>query len=209
MIKHGTDEWFKARIGKFSASKISDLMKRGRKKEEVFGKVALTYIREKIAERLTGEREEIFGNALDWGTDNEPLAIKAYEELVGVKVAEAPFIPLKGFEELAGGSPDGLIPGDKGIIECKCPYTSKVHVETLITKDVPSHYAEKYNAQMQMNMLCADADYCDFISFDPRVKVAKHRIFIKRILRDEEFITKLKERLVETQEYIKTLELGE
>lgn len=63
------------------------------------------------------------GLALSWGTDHEPVAIQAYEELTGCTVQPCGlFVDMdKGF---LAASPDGLV-GDDKIIEVKCPYKAR------------------------------------------------------------------------------------
>lgn len=198
-----TDEWIEQRIGKFTASEICDLMVGGRKKEEVFGKTALAYIYKKLAERLTGEREAVFVNdAMQWGTYQEEFAIKAYEALTGKEVTEVGFVPCPGFEEWAGGSPDGLLLEDNGIVEAKCFYGSTRHIECLINNAIPETYQAKYYAQVQMNMACTGAVYCDFISFDPRMKDEVFQLNIIRIDRDESFIIELLNRIQEAASFM-------
>ena len=57
--------WFRCRIGCFTGSKIGDLMKSGRKKEQIFGDVATSYIYKVAAERMLNpvfvNDDELFG----------------------------------------------------------------------------------------------------------------------------------------------------
>jgi hypothetical protein len=63
-----TDEWHKQRMGKFTASRFGELMTNGRKKDEVLGQTAISYIYEKAAELLDGSKErKSSAAALDWG----------------------------------------------------------------------------------------------------------------------------------------------
>jgi hypothetical protein len=89
-----TDEWHKQRMGKFTASRFGELMTNARKKDEVLGATAVSYIYEKAAELLTEERKEIFGAALDWGTENEPVCKAYFEETTGLTIEEMPFVDL-------------------------------------------------------------------------------------------------------------------
>lgn len=197
IIKQGTEEWHRQRLGKFTASTFANVMGKGKKKDEKFSIMAMTIIKEKVAQRLTDTYAEISGAALEWGTENEPIAIKEYEELTGFKVNEAPFVPLKGYEDYAGGSPDGFVEGQKGIIEVKCPYISGNHIEALIQKNIPLKSWKMYHTQMQFNMLCTGSEFCDFISYDPRIIDEEKRIFVKRIKRDEGIIAEIIIRLDE------------
>lgn len=189
-IYQNTPEWHEQRLGKFTASQIYQLCKNGRKKGEM-SKTTLSYIREIIAERITGEATPVFENdAMRWGTEQEPHAIAKYEQVSGNKVTQTGFIPLAGYEDYAGASPDGLVhDGDgNGIIEVKCPYTTKMHVETIETNDLPEFYKDKYYGQIQANLVATGASFCDFVSYDPRVKDEDFQIVVVRFYRDAEYI---------------------
>ncbi|KKM83876.1 hypothetical protein LCGC14_1304840, partial [marine sediment metagenome] len=133
--------------------------------------------------------------ALDWGTDHEAEAIEFYENTTGLRIIEAPFIPMKGYEDYAGGSPDGFIEGENGIIEAKCPFISANHIAALIEKNIPKKVYAKYYTQIQFNMMVTETDHCDFISYDPRMIKDEHKIFVQRIPRDVEYIAKIRSRL--------------
>jgi hypothetical protein len=77
---------------------------------------------------------------------------------------------------MAGASPDRLI-GDDGLIEVKCPNTA-THIETLLEGAVPG----KYRLQMMWQMACTGRQWCDFVSFDPRMP-EDMRLFVRRIER--------------------------
>jgi hypothetical protein len=69
-----TEEWFAQRLGKFTASRFGDLMTSGRSKADIFGQTAISYMMEVAAEKLTGQRVQIFGAALDHGNEYESVA---------------------------------------------------------------------------------------------------------------------------------------
>ena len=56
MIADGTGQrstaWFRSRIGYLTGSKISDIMKAGRKKDELWSETAKSYLYQVAAERL-------------------------------------------------------------------------------------------------------------------------------------------------------------
>jgi hypothetical protein len=120
-----SEEWHAQRMGKFTASRFGDLMTNGRKKDEVLGQTAISYIYEKAAELLTGQRTEIFGKALDWGNEYEPICKAYYSELRGVTIEEMPFVEINDY---SGASPDGMVDGE--LIEIKCPYNTANHLKT-------------------------------------------------------------------------------
>lgn len=177
-----TDEWFLARIGKVTASRVADLMAKTKSGPSAASRANL--MADLICERLTGQRQEGFTSAaMQWGTDTEPQARAAYEFMTDAAVVETGLCLHPVIADF-GASPDGLV-GDDGLLEIKCP-NSAAHIETLLIGEAPA----KYNAQMQAQMSCTGREWCDFVSFDPRLP-ADMQIFIKRVHRDEDFIWKM------------------
>jgi hypothetical protein len=124
--------------------------------------------------------------AMQWGTEQEPAARAAYERVTGISVEETGFIAHDTL--LAGCSPDGLVDWD-GLIEIKCPYNSAVHIETLLN-GMPSEHA----AQVQGQLWITGRQWCDFVSFDPRMPV-ELQLHVQRIQRDPGFIADLEARI--------------
>ena len=200
-------EWHKKRLGKLTSSRFDDMMQKGRGKEDKFGRSAMVYIYEKVAELLTNAPHEVTSKAMEWGTDMEAVAIARSEEITGLKVSPSDFYPLG---EFAGGTPDGMVEDEKaaqfsegpeGIIEVKCPFNPANHAETLILNEVP----EKHLFQIQGNLLVTGRWWCDFISYDPRVQEKSLQIFIKRVYRDEQIISAIQDRITEVSEKVKEL----
>lgn len=180
------EEWHKKRLGKLTASRFDDIMVSDRSGKGL-GQAAIKYVYEKVAELLTNAPHTVTSQAMDWGTQMEAEAIAKYEEISGNSVLKCDFI---GFGEFAGGTPDGLV-GDKGIIEVKCPFNPANHVEAIITDSVPKQYI----FQLQGNMMVTGREWCDFISYDPRVQEETLKLFIKRVERDEELIKAINDRI--------------
>lgn len=180
-MEQKSEEWFKARLGKVTASRVADVLA---KTKTGYSASRDNYMAQLVVERLTNTQAESFTNAaMQWGTDQEPFARAAYEVAQNVMVEETglvdhPTIPM------AGASPDGLI-GEDGLVEIKCPNTA-THIDTLLTQTVPA----KYITQMQFQMACTGRQWCDFVSFDPRMP-AKAQLFVKRVMRDEAFIKEI------------------
>lgn len=169
-------EWFAARLGKVTASRVADLMAKTKT-----GPAAsrTNYMAELICERLTGQQAERFSSsAMQWGTLKEPEARTAYEAVTGADVVETGLVDHPSIPMFAA-SPDGLV-GHDGLIEIKCPNTA-THIETLLTETVPA----KYMIQMQVQMACTGRAWCDFVSFDPRLP-ADLQIWIKRVPADDD-----------------------
>lgn len=189
-----TDEWFSARLGKVTASRIADVCARTK---TGWGASRKNYMAELVAERLTGTRAEGFTNAaMQWGTDMEPEARVAYEFYRDATVSEVGFVPHPSIAE-TGASPDGLV-DDAGLVEIKCPNTA-THIDTLRGGSLP----EKYFLQIQWQLACTGRDWCDFVSYDPRLPESM-RLFVDRVKRDDaaisaiekdvsEFLTELRE----------------
>lgn len=162
-MEQRTDDWFTARLGKVTASRISDVV--AKTKSGVSASRG-NYMAQLIVERMTNKPTESYSNsAMQWGTDTEPLARAAYEMATNTMVEEVGFVPHPHLE-MCGASPDGLV-GDDGLIEIKCPNTS-THIEFLISGDIDN----KYLLQMQWQMACTGRKWCDFVSFDPRMPEA-------------------------------------
>ncbi|HSG62653.1 MAG TPA: YqaJ viral recombinase family protein [Pseudomonadales bacterium] len=177
-MEQRTEEWFSARAGKVTASRVADLMARTK---SGYSASRENYMAQLVVERFTGGQGESFTKAaMQWGTEQEPFARAAYEAREGVFVDEVGFVPHPTIEG-AGASPDGLV-GDDGLVEIKCPNTATM-IDTLINETVPG----KYYTQMQMQMACTGRKWCDYVVFDPRMPV-NAQLFVKRVERDETYI---------------------
>lgn len=160
-IEQGTDAWFAARCGLITASKISDVMSKGRGNAP--SATRANYMAQLAAERLTGVTTEGFKNAaMDWGNETEPQARAQYTMQTGNMVNEVGFVPHPTIKK-SGASPDGEVDQD-GLVEIKCPNTA-THIATLRGGSIKS----AYRLQMQWQMACTGRKWCDFVSFDPRL----------------------------------------
>lgn len=182
MNNQRTSDWIAIRWGKVTGSRFHDIIA---KTKSGYAASRKNYMAELVVERLTPPPTEDNGYknpAMQHGIDNEPVARLAYELETGNTVDEAFF---EQYNDNVGASPDGYV-GDKGLIEIKCPNTA-THLETLRTQEVP----KQYFVQMQGQMLCTGRDWCDFVSYDPRLP-ENAQLFIKRVDRDELVIKELK-----------------
>ena len=182
-ITQGSDAWFAQRLGKVTASRVADVIA---KTKTGYSTSRDNYMAQLICERMTGVVAESYSNAaMQHGTDTEPLARAAYEAYADVLVDEVAMIPHPTIEQ-AGASPDGLV-DIVGQLEIKCPNTA-THIDTLLSQTVPG----KYNTQMQWQMACTGRQWCDFVSFDPRLPT-ELQLFVKRVPRDAVYIAMLEE----------------
>lgn len=186
-ILQGSPEWFAIRVGKVTASRVADVVA---KTKTGWSASRANYMAQLIAERLTGDPAETFTNgAMQWGTDTEPQARRAYAFYTDATVTEVGFVrhPTIGN---SGASPDGLV-GDDGLVEIKCPNTA-THLDTLLGQTVPA----KYVTQIQWQIACTGRAWCDFVSFDPRLPEAMS-LFVQRVPRDDAMIAELEAQVVE------------
>jgi hypothetical protein len=86
-------------------------------------------------------------------------------------------------DEWIGCSPDGLV-GKPGLLEIKCPLSS-THIETIISGKMPT----KHVPQVQGLLWITERQWCDFVSYDPRV--LSQPMFRVRVERDKEYFKKL------------------
>ena len=182
----GSQEWFAARLGKVTASRIRDVVAKIKTGEAAARR---DYRIQLVTERLTGRKEEGFTSAdMQWGTDTEPLARSSYEAETGNLVAEVGMIdhPTIG---MTGASPDGLV-GAEGMLEIKCPKTA-THLQTLMEGSVPTQYIP----QMQWQMAATGRQWVDFVSYDPRLP-EQYQLFTVRVQRDEALIAEYEKEVV-------------
>lgn len=186
-MEQRSSEWFAARCGSLGASQLNEALATtksgwGASRENLKNKI--------IAERLTGLPTEGFQNAaMMWGVEQEDNARKAYEAATGTFVEEMG-IALHPTLKHTHASPDGLV-DDDGLIEIKCPNTT-THIETLKSQKVPT----KYMNQMLWQMRCVDRQWCDFVSFDPRLP-NNLQLFVKRVERDDAAILELEAKVAD------------
>lgn len=170
MIVQGSPEWFAQRVGKLTASRMADVLATTKSGPSASRK---NYLAQLVAERMTGQPAESFSNAaMTWGTEHEPLARAEYEILTDYSVEQVSFVDHPDIE-WCGASPDGLVL-DGGLVEIKCPNTA-THIEYLLAGKPPV----KYQPQMLLQLACTGREWCDFVSYDPRMP-EEHRLFVAR-----------------------------
>ena len=179
-MEQGSQEWVEARLGLVTASRIADVMAMTKSGYSASRK---NYMAQLVVERLTGQPQDTYTNAaMQWGVETEPYAREAYEIMTGEIVEECGFVE---HDTLAtGASPDGLV-GTDGLVEIKCPNTS-THIETLLAGKVD----RKYVLQMQWQMYIAERQWCDFVSYDPRLSDGL-KYFCRRVEKDVELLSEI------------------
>ncbi|MDN5491359.1 MAG: YqaJ viral recombinase family protein [Acinetobacter sp.] len=171
-ILQRSEDWHADRCGKVTASRVKDIDAKP-KTGKALNAIGLTI----LTERLTGVQEETpTTKAMQWGIDQEPYAIAAYENETGNFVISTGLIDHPSIEN-CGASPDGLV-GKDGQIEVKCP-TPSVHLNTLLLQEIPSEYLP----QITLQLACTRREWCDFVSYCPllpeHLQIVVIRVFTK------------------------------
>lgn len=194
MIAQGTDEWFQQRLGKVTASRISDVIA---KTKTGVSTSRQNYLVQLVSERLTGKKGESFVNqAMLDGIERESAARELYMRTRGVSVTEVGFFDHPTIA-MSGASPDGAVNAEEdgkyaGLIEIKCPIET-THTNTLMSKSVPSKY--KPQIQWQMASVSPNVKWVDFISFNPNFPDTM-QLFVARVERDNDYIAELEAEVI-------------
>lgn len=174
-----TDEWYNIRAGKFTGSDFHTLMGNSETKK--------TLLLKKTAERLlnkTLEDNNYTNTDIERGIELESTACLLYEMETNNTVEHIGFAELNDW---VGCSPDGIIKDTEevknGIIEIKCPKDTVFLNQVINDKIKPEYYT-----QIQFNLYVLNKDFCDYIAYNQN-----YPLFIKRIIRDNEYIERIKE----------------
>ena len=192
MIEQRTEEWFQQRLGKVTASRISDVIA---KTKTGVSTSRQNYLVQLVSERLTGKKGDSFVNqAMIDGIEREAAARELYMRTRGVSVTEVGFFDHPTIA-MSGASPDGAVNAEEdgkyaGLIEIKCPIES-THTSTLMSKSVPS----KYIPQMQWQLACTGAKWVDFVSYNPNFP-EELQLFVARVDRDDTYIAELEAEVI-------------
>lgn len=177
-IKQRSPEWFKLRCGLPSASHFKEIITPLTRKPSAS---AYGYACRLIFERLTGEpyKQDTSTAFMDRGTSMEAEARYWYEFERDVNVRQVAAVLTDDRSVIC--SPDGLV-GDDGLIEIETP-GGQQHIAFLLKPE--RLVADKF-CQAQGGMWICERQWCDIISYNPRVPS-----LIRRQERDKEFIEQL------------------
>lgn len=223
-IEQRSLDWFRSRIGSICGSKISDIMKTGRKKDDIWSDTAKSYLYQVAGERMFNpvflNDDDVFNDylaqtsftskAMQWGIDQESEAISLYkqlehpdDELVDVSSCKHDTIPH------FAASPDGLIYFDRPngkfkVLEVKCPnvstfmrYRAEIHDGESLKSVKPEYYW-----QVMAEMDCTGASCATFITYCPWLSKPIHWADIER---NEDDIKLMEERVVLANEFIQNI----
>ena len=183
-----TDDWFKIREGRFTASGISRLLGKeslARTKQSID-----TYAFEKAIETLYGREEETYvSEDMQRGINQEPLAFALFKDLKSYEFLDVEGVGFYKLGKHAGASPDGKV-SDNSNLEIKCPRRNKFFKLVANGKE---EIDASYIAQMQMQMLCTKTEKTYFLNYYLENSIQYwHEIIVER---DEEIIDLIKDRI--------------
>lgn len=185
------NEWFSARAGIVTGSRVAEIMANGNGRKN--------YMTELLAYRLTGQRAQGFtSQAMERGIELEDLAKKEYEARNFEFIDD---VGLMYHEKIGlfGGSPDGLV-GEEGGIEIKCPNTA-THIDTVLNGTIKKNYT----LQMQSYMAITGRKWFDFVSFDDRLG-DDLCFYQKRVFRDDKLIAEIEKAVIAFLSELEALE---
>jgi len=183
-LVQGSESWFKARMGKISASRIADLMKKTKYGESTYK----TRLRMELAiERITGKSTNTFMNqAMHDGVEREPDARTLFEAMTGKEVALCGSFDHPEIVNTSA-SPDGLLRGENATLEIKCP-THVTHAKNLLSETLDA----RYQHQVQWQIACTESDYAYFASYHPDFP-PELRLKVVKVEKDDKLIAEIEE----------------
>lgn len=219
MIEQNSIQWMKDRLGCFNGSAIGDLMSSGRKKDELFGQAALSYIYSIASERqllpayLTDDylweiyqSQVSFTNKyMEYGHEQEPIAIEEYERQTGRMCEETERVLHPTIPNYAA-SPDrfSFDGTEKIVVEVKCP-TPKVYMKychEIKDNDTLKSVEPRYFYQIQAELHVSGCKNADLVCFCPFLK---HPLHIVRITADEAVQDEIEHRIEEAEKIIEEI----
>lgn len=173
--EQGTEEWFRARMGIPTASEFKTLL--GIKKDARDKVTRQTYMLKLAGEILTGEPMQSYSNDhMERGRVMEDEARHDYAFMANTDLVRVGFV-INGPK---GCSPDSLI-GANGMLEIK---TAFPHIlGALILKD---DFPPEHMAQCQGALWVAEREWLDLKVYWPKMPQ-----FVKRLHRNEDYISKI------------------
>jgi len=183
-MQQRSKEWYDIRKGRFTASRISELMG-----VKGLGLTGENYAFELACEEVFGieEDNEFISYDMQRGINLEPMAFEKFKSIKELEFIDVEKCSFFVYGQNSGASPDGLV-GTDSILEIKCPRSTKFF--KLIKDGIID---KNYIYQMQMQMMCTNsikAHFFNYLIFNGREMW--HEIIVER---DETIIDLIKSRI--------------
>lgn len=196
-IEQNSPAWIKARIGVITASHMCEVVAKRKDGAEAAAREDYKY--EILAEIDSGmASEHLVTKPMQWGISYQQPAMKVYELTTGHSCQPGGFWrhdTVKWF----GASPDYLV-GNDGLVEIKCPFYSKHHFRCIRRHEIPEDYLWQVRAQLSVT----GREWCDFVSFDPRLS-EHNQLWVKRVWAKQE-ASLIRAVEVEVQQFLKEID---
>lgn len=180
---------------RITASRCKELMSNGRGKEIKLGDTVYAYAREIVLQEMGFEIPDVVTDAMEWGLEYESDARDVYIRSRNA-VVELPGFIIDPTDDDVGCTPDGVVDG-LGTLEIKCPQWRE-YSRIFFADSVPTDYLP----QIQFQLMVTGLGWCDFMIFHPEMPDGmKAKVF--RVERDEEYINRVRARIVEFKEVLK------
>ena len=155
-MEQRSTEWFEARKARLTGSEVGAAL----------GLSPFATPEQLIRQKVRayhGYPSELPDFILEYGRNHEEQAKLAYTIQTGNLVEDVGFLIHPKYDWL-GASPAGVLDSGFGLLEVKCPFSlRKKKPEELVFKNIKDQ--PHYYAQIQMQLHCADAEYCDFFQW--------------------------------------------
>lgn len=174
-----SDEWLKVRCGLPTASRFSEIISPAKGAYSASTKGLIGSL---IEETLPGYVPFNSSEWMEWGSEQEPNAVRQYEFETNNVVTEVGFVFPDDRDDV-GCSPDRLVNdgASDGLLEVKCPKP-----KTLVGYHLDGGLPLAYKCQVQGQLWVTGLEWCDFYAWHPEVKP-----FLVRVERDPAFCEKL------------------
>lgn len=172
-IQQGTEEWYKVRCGKLTASEVKLIVTPATLKIANNEKTR-AHVWELLAQRVTQYVEPHYETFDMMRGKEEELDARISYNANYDAVQDCGFIENDDFGFSLGYSPDGLI-GDDGLIEAKSrcqKYQMQTYVEDIAQGKMPDEFV----LQVQTGLLVTQRKWCDFISYSNGLPMATVRV---------------------------------
>lgn len=205
-LSQGSQEWHSMRRGKVTGTKLESVMGTNLARVQLISELIAEYASEQTKEfKVTAEMER--------GTEQEPVAVEAFEKKTGFKVnRDIAFMVSDEFDWL-GFSPDGVINDGEEMIEIKNPDTKTLmfyKIANIIPKEetgipaskqtwcgVPLDYKYQVLCGFTVNEKCKRIH---FVVYDDRILDPEQKLYtviVERKTKEvKEELAKIKEELI-------------
>jgi len=193
IITHGTNEWYRQRLGRITASNFGCLMAKPNDRSRVWSVEGQNYLTRKAYEVIIDKYiydKPYSPVAANWGLKHESNALTKLRIDQNWNIKDLGLVFYEENNQIAP-TPDGCIWDNNlnivtSLIQVKCPYNGNYHDKyssTIFDEIDLKRRKGSYYWQIQGEMWVSGSKSCYFVSFDPRRETNKqiHTALIARV----------------------------